>query len=77
MPTNKNAVIRYRYLDELLSNRNKRYSTAEIAEIVNEKLVRDGYAEVSLRCIQKDIKALEEEFGKKMIRNASHGGSRD
>ena len=61
MPTNKNAVIRYRYLDELLSNRNKRYSTAEIAEIVNEKLVRDGYAEVSLRCIQKDIKALEEE----------------
>lgn len=61
MPTNKNAVIRYRYIDELLSNRNKRYSTAEIAEIVNEKLVRDGYTEVSLRCIQKDIKALEEE----------------
>ena len=61
MPTNKNAVIRYRYIDELLSNRNKRYSTAEIADIVNEKLVRDGYAEVSLRCIQKDIKALEEE----------------
>ena len=61
MPTNKNAVIRYRYIDELLSNRNKRYSTAEIADIVNEKLVRDGYAEVSLRCIQKDIKAIEEE----------------
>lgn len=61
MPTNKNAVIRYRYIDELLSNRNKRYSTAEIAEIVNDKLVREGYAEVSLRCIQKDIKALEEE----------------
>ncbi len=61
MPTNKNAVIRYRYIDELLSNRNKRYSTVEIADIVNEKLLRDGYAEVSLRCIQKDIKALEEE----------------
>lgn len=61
MPTNKNAVIRYRYIDELLSNRNKQYSTADIADIVNEKLVRDGYAEVSLRCIQKDIKALEEE----------------
>ena len=61
MPTNKNAVIRYRYIDELLSNRHKRYSTAEITEIVNEKLIKDGYAEVSLRCIQKDIKALEEE----------------
>lgn len=61
MPTNKNAVIRYRYIDELLSNRHKRYSTAEITEIVNEKLVRDGYSEVGLRCIQKDIKALEEE----------------
>lgn len=61
MPTNKNAVIRYRYIDELLSNRHKRYSTAEITEIVNEKLVCDGYCEVGLRCIQKDIKALEEE----------------
>lgn len=61
MPTNKNAVIRYRYIDELLSNRHKRYSTTEITEIVNEKLVRDGYSEVGLRCIQKDIKALEEE----------------
>lgn len=61
MPTNKNAVIRYRYIDELLSNRHKRYSTTEITEIVNEKLVRDGCSEVGLRCIQKDIKALEEE----------------
>ena len=61
MPTNKNAVIRYRYIDELLSNRHKRYSTSEITEIVNEKLVRDGYGAVGLRCIQKDIKALEEE----------------
>ena len=74
MPTNKNAVIRYRYIDELLSNRNKRYSTAEIADIVNEKLVRDGYAEVSLRCIQKDIKALEEEVFCAEITRENIGG---
>lgn len=61
MPTNKNAIIRYKYIDELLSNRHKRYSTAEIADIVNKKLMQDSYKPVSLRCIQKDIKALEEE----------------
>lgn len=61
MPMNKNAVIRYKYLDELLSKKYQRYTVAEMLEIVNEKLRKDGYEEVSLRCIQKDIKALEEE----------------
>jgi predicted DNA-binding transcriptional regulator YafY len=74
MPTNKNAVIRYRYIDELLSNRHKRYSTAEITEIVNEKLIKDGYAEVGLRCIQKDIKALEEEVFCAEITRENIGG---
>lgn len=58
---NKQAVIRYRIIDELLSHKHKRYTTAEIAEIVNEKLSFDGFDTVSLRCVQKDIKALEEE----------------
>lgn len=62
MPVNKNAMIRYRYLDELLSSKYKRYSVAEITELVNDKLTLDGFETVSLRCIQKDIKALEEEF---------------
>jgi len=62
MPVNKNAMIRYRYLDELLSSKYKRYSIAEITELVNDKLILDGFEAVSLRCIQKDIKALEEEF---------------
>lgn len=61
MPMNKNAVIRYKILDELLSHKHKRYTTAEMAEIVNERLELDGFNTVSLRCIQKDIKALEEE----------------
>lgn len=62
MPVNKNAMIRYRYLDELLSSKYMRYSIAEITELVNDKLILDGFEPVSLRCIQKDIKALEEEF---------------
>lgn len=57
MPMNKNAVLRYMIIDELLSHKHKRYTTAEIADIVQEKLGKD----VSLRCIQKDIKALEDE----------------
>ena len=61
MPMNKNAVIRYKILDELLSHKHKRYTTAEMAEIVNGQLQLDGFNPVSLRCIQKDIKALEEE----------------
>lgn len=55
-------MIRYQYLDELLSSKYKRYSMAEIAAKVNEKLSLDGCETVSLRCIQKDIKALEEEI---------------
>ena len=43
MPTKKNAVIRYRYIDELLSNRNKRYSTVEIADIVNCQFSFDNF----------------------------------
>lgn len=61
MPTNKNAVIRYRHIDKMLSHKYKRYSTQEICGYVNEQLVADGFDPVSLRCIQKDIKALEEE----------------
>lgn len=61
MPTNKNAVIRYRYIDECLSHKHKRFTTQEICDYVNERLQIDGFDPVTLRCIQKDIKALEEE----------------
>ncbi|MBQ8272660.1 MAG: WYL domain-containing protein [Tidjanibacter sp.] len=61
MPMNKNAVIRYRYIDECLSHKHKFFTTREICDYVNEQLQMDCFDPVSLRCIQKDIKALEEE----------------
>lgn len=61
MPMNKNAVIRYRHIDSCLSHKHKRFTTQEIADYVNEKLREDDFPTVSLRCIQKDIKALTEE----------------
>lgn len=61
MPMNKNAVIRYCYIDECLSHKHKRFTTQEICDYVNRQLQMDCFDPVSLRCIQKDIKALEEE----------------
>jgi len=59
MPDTKNALIRYKYLDDLLSDRHHYYSTREIWEKCCEKLVDNGYKDVTLRCIQDDIKFLE------------------
>lgn len=72
---NKNAVIRYRYIDECLSHKHKRFTTREICDYVNERLQMDCFDPVSLRCIQKDIKALEEEvFMAEMERKARRDG---
>lgn len=71
MPVNKDALGRYRIIDKLLSDPNKDYSTADILYHVN----RGCLEKVTLRMIQKDIKALEEEFGKKMVRNAGGRGT--
>lgn len=59
MPTTKNALLRYKYLDDLLSDRHHYYTTRELWEKCNEKLGEDGA--VTLRCIQDDIKDLEYE----------------
>lgn len=37
MPTNKNALVRYRYLDELLSSR-VMYTRQELTDKLNEHL---------------------------------------
>ena len=66
MPVNKDALARYRVIDKLLSDPNNTYTTEEIRAIVN----RECSEKVSLRMIQKDIKSLEEDFGKDMVRNA-------
>ena len=59
MPETKNALIRYKYLDDLLSDRHHYFSTREIWEKCCEKLIDSGYKDVTLRCIQEDIKFFE------------------
>ena len=61
MPTNKNAVTRYKILDKLLSNRYHNYSLDDLTNGVNERLSDIGVSAVSRRCIEKDIAYLESE----------------
>ena len=56
MPVNKDALKRYRIIDRLLSDPNRDYTTDRILKEVNQEC-----EQVSIRMIQKDIKALEEE----------------
>lgn len=61
MPKNKNAMTRYKILDELLSNRYHNYSLDDLTEEVNNQLSEinpetDG---VGRRTIEKDIEYLE------------------
>ena len=59
MPTNKNALIRYKYLDKLLSDYHHFYDIHDLTEKVNDMLYEDGFPEVTQRCIEKDINTLE------------------
>ena len=70
MPVNKDALKRYRIIDRILSDPTHDYTTDQILKKVNQECPN-----VSKRMIQKDIKALEEEFGKEMIRNAGGRGT--
>jgi len=60
MPTNKNAFIRYKYLDKLLSDRYHYYDRNDLKDKVNDMLERDGFKTVTKRTIEKDIDALRE-----------------
>ena len=59
MPTNKNALIRYKYLDRLLSDHHHYYDIHDLTERVNAMLYDDGFPKVSQRCIEKDLNTLE------------------
>lgn len=59
MPANKNALVRYRYLDELLSSRVRYYTRKELWEILKERL---GY-EISKRCVEMDLIDIQNEWG--------------
>ena len=58
MPANKNAVIRYKYLDELLSDKYHYYDIHDLTEKINNRLERIGYVPVVQRTIEKDIEFL-------------------
>jgi predicted DNA-binding transcriptional regulator YafY len=61
MPINKNAIIRYKILDELLSSRYHNYSLDDLTEEVNQRLaeIQPDRDNVGRRTIEKDIHFLE------------------
>ena len=67
MPLNKKAIIRYRILDDCLSNRGRLYTIEDLMDAVNEGLV-DFYphsASVSKRTIYYDLNFMASESGYK------------
>ena len=70
MPVNKDAMARYRIIDQMLADPHKDYTTKDI-----EKAVSLVCPKVTMRMIQKDVKALEDEFGKELVRNAGGRGT--
>lgn len=61
MPTNKNAMTRYKILDDLLSNRYHNYSLDDLTEELNRRLNEMDIDSVTRRCVEKDIHYLEYE----------------
>ena len=61
MPSNKNAVTRYFFIDQLLANHYHDCSIADIHRIVNEHLEEQSIAPVTKRTIEMDINYLENE----------------
>ena len=73
MPSNKNAVIRYMYLDQMLSDRYNKYTCEDLLIKVNERLEFAGYPTIGgdksdydrylrsgKRVIQLDLQALQD-----------------
>lgn len=74
MPTNKNALARYRYLDEMLASRHHFYDIHDLTERCNERLVDDGLPTVTQRCVEKDLNFIEcEPFGGEIERFVTNG----
>lgn len=63
MPANKNAMTRYKILDDLLSNRYRSYSIDDLTREVNMRLeeIAPESAGVCRRTIEKDLQYLEYE----------------
>lgn len=59
MPKNKNAMTRYKILDELLSDRYHDYTLDDLTNIVNDRLAVLDIEPIVRRTIEKDIQYLE------------------
>lgn len=59
MPTNKNALTRYKILDDLLANRYHAYTLNDLTEVVNDRLAEIEGGTVTRRTIEKDINDIE------------------
>lgn len=62
MPANKNAIVRYQILDDLLSDRHHYYTRGELCDRCNKKLAEKGYPAVSKRTIEFDLHDIDVEF---------------
>lgn len=62
MPTNKNALSRIKFLDELLSDRHHFYNLDDLTEKCNEKLESIDVKPVTRRMIEKDLNYIEYEM---------------
>ena len=60
MPQTKNALIRLKYLDRLLSDRHHYYTMSDLVEKVNSRLKDDGFKPVLRRTIEYDIQDLQD-----------------
>ena len=76
MPTNKNAILRYRILDEILSDSHHYYDMTEIVRMVNQKLEKDGFSMVTRRTIEADLNAIEYDVFHAPIKRFSYAGKR-
>ena len=72
MPVNKDAMARYRIIDKMLSDPNHDYTTAQILEKVSREYPSH---KVTLRMIQKDILALQDQFNKELERGKGGRGT--
>ncbi len=74
MPTNKNALIRYKHLDMLLSDSHHYYDINDLTDKVNDLLYDEGFETVTRRCIEKDLVYLTERPFSAPIKHAKVNG---
>jgi len=73
MPTNKNALTRYKILDELLSDRYHCYTLDSLTEIVGQRMEEMGQSPVTRRQIEKDLLYIETDLEGDIERYTANG----